>query len=724
MIQFLLIVASIILGALFFVQIEMNADMAASMVSLYKQTQYFGNGFQWNRFASYAPLNILCWISYSIFGICEDGVKFILTIFFTVCCLITMELGADNYEKDGLIAVPVLFFMLIPGIAVNKFHLESTLVILLVLLYLKKRVYILFKLRRIADVVAGAIFIWLLLVTADKLLIFLNVFCSIFLYFLYLSIKDKKNLQKISLCGLGVVLFFFLWYLYNLRHSDVVISLYGADAYYLTWADFSEIWSVGIEFLIKTVVRAMDISAAGEIVQPMTVVWIIKILLVVIAITTLVKVTKKLLRDIPDNITSFYWVIICGAVILSVLLYLLNGMRIYLYKTYGYHYSYCSYMAVVWFMLPLLGAEGVKKYVNSTEGHIQCLKTSMWIGGGILSTISMIECVSVLTSGYQNIDKQIADWLVEIEAEGGMATYEETFTVTVWSQGKVYMAGDVFPDGENKWAYRRFDTDIEVRPNNKAPDPTEEEIDEMIFQKYGKWEEAQVFMEDAERTARSDYPQENLVYHFDHDIRWPVRGIDEALFTGEKCYVFLPLGESRITLYGNGMKGSDLFIEAIDDTEVQIICDELGEERIVYKIICPKDTTVSVELKEGGEVSNVTYDRAEIDMLRAAVCLHEYEEIQQDGRLELKTKMPDGTYNIIVNGSNLDDIELSCPTNNVKIDVLQNGSVRKIYSCVVGEDRPIICIVNHGDETAVLNNIYYESTIEDRDMVIESLQEE
>lgn len=723
-VHILLIAASVILGMLFFVQIEMDADMAGTIVALHKQKMYLGQGFQWMSFSSYTPWNIASWISYNIFGITEDAVKLITTIFFTACCFIIMELGIDNYEEDGLTAVPVMFFMLIPGIAVNKYHFTSTIVILLALLYIKKRVYVSVKMRRITDIAAGVIFIWLFFATVDKMLIILNLLCPIFLYILYIGIKKKKNLLIINLCALGAVLFSFLWYLYNLGHSYAGISLYGADSYYLTWADFSEMWSVGIEFLIKTVTRAMNISAAGSLVQPMTLVWVVKILLVILSITVLLRKIKKVLRDTADGINNLYPVIVCGAVILSVLLYLINGVRINLYKTYGYHYSYCGYMSMVWFMIPLLGAEGVKAYVKKAQNHIQWLRVSAWAGCGMLSIMSMSECVSVLASGYQNIDKQIADYLVGIGAEGGMAIYMDTYTVTVWSGGKVYMAGDVFPDEENKWAYRRFDTDIEVRPQNEAPDPSEEEIDEMILARYGKWEKAKTFMEDPTRTAVSDYPQESLIYYFDHDIRWPVRSIDEALLSGKRCRVFLPLGENRITLYGSGMKGSDLDFEAENDTEIQVICHELENDQIVYKVICPEDTIVNIGLREDEELTHAVYDRAEIDMLRAAICLHAYEEIQEDGELELKTNMPDGTYNIIVNGNNLDDIELICQTGDVQIDVLQNGSIRKIYRCVAGEDKPVIRIMNHGEETAVVNNVYYEATIEDRDMVIEKLKEE
>lgn len=105
----LLIGLSVILGILFFIQIEIDSDMSGAIVQLYKQNKYLGEEFRWTSFSSYTPWNIILWISYSIFGISEDAVKCIVTIFFIVCCFIILELGIDNYDIDGLTAVPIIF---------------------------------------------------------------------------------------------------------------------------------------------------------------------------------------------------------------------------------------------------------------------------------------------------------------------------------------------------------------------------------------------------------------------------------------------------------------------------------------------------------------------------------------------------------------------------------------------------------------------------------------
>lgn len=99
----------------------------------------------------------------------------------------------------------------------------------------------------------------------------------------------------------------------------------------------------------------------------MTLVWIIKILLIIFSIVALVKIIKRILKDTASDIRIIYWVIICGAVTLSILLYLMNGVRIEQYKTYGYSYSYCGYMAVVWLFIPLLASEYVKWYVKKQK---------------------------------------------------------------------------------------------------------------------------------------------------------------------------------------------------------------------------------------------------------------------------------------------------------------------------------------------------------------------
>ncbi len=718
-IQFVLVLMSICLGALFFLQMEIEPDLSSSIVAAYQMDQYEGQGFAWNSFANYNPWNLATIISYRVFGLSEAAVKGIVVMLYIITDFLTLQLCVESKEKNSLFLLPLAFFMMMPGVATNKYHYVPVVISLLLLMYLKDRQKTQEIYRKKRDICVAALFLFLCCITPDILLVILNIFVPVTLYYVWKLMCDKRCLKYVLLTiSVLMVFLVIIVALHDLGMVPWLDQIYGASSSYLAWAELPEIWENGISFLLTTIVRAMNIEVSGSIVQPISFVWIIRIALLFIAYVDLCYHARMIIKKKEDDL---YWVIICEAVILSHIMQLLNGWRLCLYAEYGYYYSYCGYMGIAWPLLIVLAMDFLKRHFAVREvKYFRILYTTVGLS---CTVIFLTMAVQFYRSDYQSINKEIAEYLIDNGKEAGLATDAVADDLIVWSEGDFYAVSLAYFDriNERRWGYRKFDTYIESINNCDSNEIVA--LDQSIVENYGEPTEKRYFYE-GERKAISDSSDDKVVYFFDRDIRWPIQSLDSLVSTKKTSDVFLPLGENLITLYGNGLKDAELLFNVAEDGKLFASCEEATEEKLVYKVVCLQDVMVIMTLSKKSGMDDIVCERAEAAMLRAAIRLHEQEEIRENGVAELETQMPDGTYNIIVNGSNLDDIELICETGNAQIEVMQNGSARKIYRCEIREDKPIICIKNQGKETAVVNNVYYEATIEEREKVIEKLKEE
>lgn len=713
-IKFLVIFFSVVLGVLFFVQCEVDADMAGSITERYVMNQFLGENFEWLNISSYNPWNVVSWIVYNILGISEDSVKMITTIFYILCVAIAFELCIDKHTFSEIPLLLVLFFVLIPGVSVNKYHYASTIVILLTLLYIKKRNNI--KNNKIYfDVIAAILFFMLLFLTADKLLIILNVCCPIVIYIFYNMLKNKRY-HSILLAMLAVVTIGLL--LISLLSQGNELTLYGASDYYLSWADLADVWNSGIEFLIKTVTRAMNINTSGTIVQPMSFVWILKIILLVLAIIELITCIKDVFGGKKDN---FYNVILSGAIVLSVVFYLINGRRIELYEEYGYSYSYCGYMGCVWFLLPLLAIERIKKIISKYEMLVKkkdlCLFT---ISLCVMCAMGVLPTLDIFMSDYSNINKQVADYLQERDYEGGIAVYNASHTVTMWSEGKFYSIPYVKFDEESELGYRKIDTYIEWKSNDIGqPENIEADLDNLAMKKYGQWDERVKFSEDLSRTSESDYPQERILYLYKRDIRWPQRVFDAKEVINGSKNILLPFGENRVCLSGSNMDGIELGFEYEEGQEIDFIVEYATDTQISYLLDINKNSNVFIKTKK--EVLDADLATVVLDVNRAALNIGNNIEVCKDTDISITSEVPKGDYMVIITGDDLGDINMSVRDEQGVVEAYQDGNGRKIFKCSTYVDDASLYFVTKNETPIVVGEVYIELPNQNKAALIEQL---
>lgn len=708
-VQLMIVFLAVCLGTLYFLQIEIDADMTGSIVVPFIEEEYWGHVTT----GRYSLWRLVQQLSYNIWGISEAGVKFIFAVFYGITCFLVFELCYDKRRQVSIYLFPLTFFMLIPGVSSTKTHMVPTVLTLLILLYLQKGK----EFTKKTHFLFWIFFLLMIYFTIDTLLLLLWTGVPILIYCVYKLFINPK-FSKYMFWGIVVGIFLVLVYylLFNMGQLSFLNRIYGVSDYYLSWASLPEIWNKGIEFLLQAVVHAMNIDVKGAIIQPMSVIWISKIAILIMGLWNLVRYTKVCFRRNDD------WdkIIICGSIYLSAIMFLCNGQRIKLYENYGYYYSYSGYMGIVWPLLVVLAMDFLKEVSENREQRKKYLQFIYVAGGVCFSAIMLMEAVRFHRSEYKNVDQQTAEYLVKRGNEAGLAIYN-AYPVMAWSEGKFCAMPYVNITEEGKWGYRQYDTVLEYLSGNAIAQEEIVNLDKAILSAYGEYEESVYYFENLSRTAFSDTAEGRAVYSFDRDIRWPVReyGLKEYI-SGDSVRVMLPLGESRVSVQGSCLENTEIIFLSDAGNELPARCITMGEEECTYIVCSPIDMMVDVIIQSRNKGRPAIYNSLRIEMIRAAICIKEEVAVRVNEKISLDTDIKRGTYVLVLNGMNLEQIALTMDKVNEIVPV-QDGKKRKIYQVEVTADEPIVFIQNLGRHDITLNSIYYELTIPDREAVIEQM---
>ncbi len=710
-VQLIIIFLAVGLGALYFLQIEIDADMAGSIIVPYMEDKYKGDVAT----GQCSIWGLVQQLSYYIWGISEAGVKFIFSVFYGITCLLVFELCYDKEREISVSLFPLAFFLLIPGVSATKTHMVPTVLALLLLLYLQKGK----EFTRKIQFLFWIFYLLMIYSTADTLLLFLWIGVPLLLYGIYRLVVNPK-FSKYLFWGIaaGVFLIFVYYILFSMGQLSFLNKIYGVSDYYLSWASLPKIWDKGIEFLLQAVVHAMNIDVRGALIQPMSAIWISKIAMLTIGLCNLVHYTKVCFKGNND------WdkIIICGSIYLSAVMFLCNGQRITLYENYGYFYSYSGYMGIVWPLLVVLAIDFLKVVSERREKKYMQL---IYVAGGVcFSLIMVMEAGRFHKSEYKNVDQQTAEYLVERGNEAGLAIYN-AHPVMAWSEGKFFSMPYVNITEEGKWGYRQYDTVLEYLSESAVVQDEEIiNLDKAILSAYGEYDESAYFFEDVSRPAFSDTAEGRAIYSFDRDIRWPVRVYELVEYkSGTPVSVELPLGENRISIQGSYLDNTEIIFLTEAGNELPSRCITREEEACAYVVCAPADMVVDVIIQSRDNGMSAIYNSLKIEMIRAAICIKEETTISVNEKIQLNTDVKKGTYIFVLNGMNLGQIALTMDKANEAV-MVQDGSERKIYQVNVTTDEPTVFIQNMGKHDIILNSIYYELTIPDREAVIEKLSSE
>lgn len=230
---------------------------------------------------------------------------------------------------------------------------------------------------------------------------------------------------------------------------------------------------------------------------------------------------------------------------------------------------------------------------------------------------------------------------------------------------------------------------------------------------------AYIFEDD--RTAFSDAAGGRAVYSFDRDIRWPVRNYDLSNYVGEPIKIFLPLGETRVSIYGSDLEETEIILDPENKRELSMRCETSDKDKKTYIVYCPYNMMGDIIVQKHGDANKPVYDSLKVEMVRAAICIKENLTIKTQEKTSISKEIKKGEYVFILNGENLGEIELTAQNDDDEIILQQDGRGRKIFQATFVEENPTLFIRNLGNDDITLNSIYYELTILDREMTIERL---
>ena len=670
---------AVCLGALYFLYIEIDADMTGSIMVPFLEHKYQGH----TGLRTDSIWGMISELSYSIWGISEAGVKFIFAFFYSITSFFVFELCCDTNNRFSMLLLPLTFFMLIPGVASNKTHMLPTVLALLFLLYLQKGKHY----SRFRKFLFWIFFLGMVYRTEDILLLVLWIFVPVFVYCVYKLLSIPKY-SKYVIGGIvcGVMLLAVYYILFSMGRLSFMNKIYGVSGYYLSWAGLPKVWDKGIEFLLQAAVHAMNINPTGAIIQPMSAIWISKIAILILGLCNLVQYTKSCLKE--NN--NWYRIIICGSIFLSAVMFLCNGWRISLYEDYGYFFSYSGYMGIVWPLLVVLAIDFLRCFAeNKNDKYIYLLYVTM---GVCFSAILLMEAVHFRRSGYKNVDQQVSEYLVDRGNEAGLAAHN-AWPVTAWSKGKFFVMRRVGITEEGQWGYRQYDTVIECIPQEDTAGEEISNMDKAVASLYGEYDESAYFFEDSDRPAFSDIPEGRAVYSFDRDIRWPVRDYDLKDYSDDKpMKILFPLGESRVRLQGDCLENAEVSFLSEEGDELATQCVMEGEEECSYIVCCPNEMEVNVMIKNRYSENQSIYDSLKIEIVRAAICIKENAGISADETASISTNLKKGTYTFVINGTDLGNIDLLTPNTESAIILKQDGEERKIYEGTFTEDSPVLYV--------------------------------
>lgn len=150
-------------------------------------------------------------------------------------------------------------------------------------------------------------------------------------------------------------------------------------------------------------------------------------------------------------------------------------------------------------------------------------------------------------------------------------------------------------------------------------------------------------------------------------------------------------------------------------------CIMESDEECSYIVCCPNEIVADVIIKNRHNENPSIYNSLKIEMVRAAICIKEEAEISADEIASISTDFKKGTYTFVISGMDLGNIDLSASDTKSEIVLKQNGEERKIYEGTFTEDSPVLYVKNLNNRDVLINSIFYELTIPDRESVIDEL---
>lgn len=708
-------VAAIFLTISFFVVTQCNTDDSGTYMWVYWGYELGSVKYTLKQLID--PWNLITRALYT-FGIGTTGaemVAYCFAIWYFWCVFITFLLLRKDIQKNyWLLFLGV--FMLLPSSNTNKYHLVPIFVSLMLLFGVGEYVN---RKRKLPIIGAGILLIYSFVVISDRVLLLMFVVVPAVLYGIIWCLQNVDR-QKI-LYFIAVIVSFMVVGIKIVDHISKLIlghglsfmeawGGYGGESY-LTWSDVYNFFDKGIPSLCSTLLIQYNIPIEGGLIQFDSFFWIIRIVIVGLAIIALmcrwIDIFKKGIVNVPllDALSAISVTSLLGVNVI-------NGMIAY-YEIESAPMN--RYASLAWFLLVVLLIRWIgERYVVVEVVSCRNKKIASGFAMGIILCLLIVGYSKPIYLGREAIVQEPCQMeLNYLKSQGdkykyGIASFWRSCPIIAMSNGQyVSHPGWILQDEEDSERYY-FETKydgIYDDGSNYFNYIISYENNTMTFDK----ETIEKMRGDYVNKKGIYYGKESSIFYlYDYDIRWEPRLIMEAVGTDYELvepieYHFdFPVGTNRIEMTVANSENFEL--EVVNNPDIQnVTIQRIDDSKIQVDIVCLQNTSVDFKVARQEE-ELTTIHKIVLKRVRAAVTV-DTEEVEETAEVYLES----GDYVFTFSGENLDKLQVNWSGEGINVSQLTDGKIRRRYQVEIGSPQTIKYQIT-GNEMQV-NTVSYENAI-------------
>ncbi len=683
---------SVVLAYLQFVQAGCNSDDAGTYVYMYN---FFELGNKSLSLINYLNPWFYSSAAAYLLNIGGNGAfssLVYLSVWYGLAIFFTFLMTMNKRESKWMLALVV--FILLPYRQTNKYHMLAALATLFSIWALQC-----YKDTGKKWILSVVVFIALysFVFTDDRLLLLVFLFATGIVYFAILLFQDQIKRKYLYMVAFGVILAVGAMNCVDiiagklLGHETGISGVLGGygGADYFNWIDVEAFFLKGIPSVIGSLFIQWNIPVQGGMIQMKSFFWLIRIIIVCLALAALFDRWKEIIRkgirsvELLDALS-----VVCTTVVLGV--NVLNGMVQYYSVTNAPMNRYAS---VCWFLLVVI-------LVRWLDERLEGIMIYPNVSNNVFLGVIFI----LLTIGYMNPvlapDEDIANRACSVEldylkAHGetykyGLGSYWKANSITAATNAEyVVCTGKIdeeelscskkdgfYSDGGNYFNYivSDFGSEMTVSPEN---------------------------IERVRGDYTDIYSNGDTIYMYDYDIRFDTMVIMDTAGIGYELTdtivynIDLPIGTSRIEVTTEAKE--NLVLEILDNPDItNIKIGTKGDNIATAEVTCLQNTQIGFSVGRREDIPTQLY-KVEVKRTAGAVCVD----------VEC-TALPlnEGSYIITFSGEDLKDMKVNW---NVDGDVTQltNGRIKRRYLVRnSGKQNVEYEIIPNG---AAVDLVYYEN---------------
>lgn len=674
-----------------------NADDVGEVLNPYL---HFGLGIDKYTFLDFFKLNKLIELFvYRMFGIQESSIYFSFFVQLFFCNVLTFLVATYYFNcREKISIIFVITFILIPASNGIRYHLYSTVGMLFVLLAVQRTE----KLGRLKQVIISSIVVFYFLWTAlDRALFMLSCLIPLVLYLVVVMWRNKENRNYIlcfgcigvSLLALLRIINFALVYFFDITFLTAFSGYGGAS--YASWSSLGSAWTEGISIFCDGLSVLWNIPISGGFVQANSIIWCIRIVLLVVALYTVVENMVALCKGKEVNsciaISSI-------SVIVVAFSYIFNEQM----RGATNRDETARYMVIIQYLLVVLLCYklfDLKKYLPKIEWKKRLIVNEYTLIGitAIFLIVSYSEPVFMGKRYFGDFDdeasREMVEFLKQENLEFGVGAFWKARQIMYYSGNEVQASCGDLENGNFELSGERdiyYFNDVDRKCNFFIVDKHYQwkMLEDDVLKYYGEPIKTKNFVDKAGTLSS--------IFVYDYDVRWKPEIYTDCL----NCEIPLMLGKSRIHIKGIGLSENSIKLSSEDEFEYSI--NLVDNENMVIYIECMKPINIQISViddKCSIETLSKVCEYAALPMIQDSIYMQKGEQKSIQG------SVADGTYKLIVRGERLDELDITF-NGNIDVEECNSGELRRVYIITAEQKEEMdILLTKMGRKDSVINSI-------------------